>query len=30
MRVTRILVPVDFSPAMEGVLALARQMAHAF
>ncbi len=26
----RILVPVDFSPAMEGVLALARQMARAF
>jgi nucleotide-binding universal stress UspA family protein len=26
----RILVPVDFSPAMEGVLALAREMAHAF
>jgi nucleotide-binding universal stress UspA family protein len=28
--VKRILVPVDFSPAMEGVLALARQMARAF
>ncbi len=26
----RILVPVDFSPAMEGVLALGRQMALAF
>ncbi len=26
----RILVPVDFSPAMDGVLALARQMARAF
>ena len=26
----RILVPVDFSPAMEGVLALAREMARAF
>ncbi len=26
----RILVPVDFSPAMEGVLALACQMARAF
>ena len=26
----RILVPVDFSPAMEGVLALARQMARVF
>jgi nucleotide-binding universal stress UspA family protein len=26
----RILVPVDFSPAMEGVFALARQMARAF
>ncbi len=26
----RILVPVDFSPAMEGVLALARKMARAF
>lgn len=26
----RILVPVDFSPALEGVLALARQMARAF
>jgi nucleotide-binding universal stress UspA family protein len=26
----RILVPVDFSPAMEGVLALARVMARAF
>jgi nucleotide-binding universal stress UspA family protein len=29
-QVKRILVPVDFSPAMEGVLALARQMARAF
>ena len=26
----RILVPVDFSPALEGVLALARQIARAF
>ncbi|HEY2712588.1 MAG TPA: universal stress protein [Chthoniobacterales bacterium] len=26
----RILVPVDFSPAMEGVLATAREMAEAF
>lgn len=26
----RILVPVDFSPAMDGVFALARQMARAF
>jgi nucleotide-binding universal stress UspA family protein len=26
----RILVPVDFSPAMEGVLSLAREMARAF
>lgn len=26
----RILVPVDFSPAMEGVLTLAREMARAF
>lgn len=26
----RILVPVDFSPAMEGVLALAREMGRAF
>lgn len=26
----KILVPVDFSPAMEGVLALAREMARAF
>lgn len=26
----RILVPVDFSPAMQGVLAMACQMAHAF
>ena len=26
----RILVPIDFSPAMEGVLALAREMARAF
>ncbi|MEO7168656.1 MAG: universal stress protein [Chthoniobacterales bacterium] len=26
----RILVPVDFSPAMEGVVALARKMAEAF
>jgi nucleotide-binding universal stress UspA family protein len=28
--VNRILVPVDFSPALEGVLALARQIARAF
>jgi nucleotide-binding universal stress UspA family protein len=26
----RLLVPVDFSPAMDGVLALARQLAEAF